>query len=83
MANALGGLRPEREDFVPVDLLGRDLSLAADWFSAGGGISDVDRAQEKKRASGRLVALGWSTPCRSRLPTRSGLPVPGLATSAA
>ena len=30
----IGWMRPEGKDFVPVDLLGRDLSPAADWLSA-------------------------------------------------
>jgi hypothetical protein len=30
----IGWMRPEGEGFVPVDLLGRDLSPATDWLSA-------------------------------------------------
>ena len=30
----IGWMRPEGDDFVPVDLLGRDLSSATDWLSA-------------------------------------------------
>jgi hypothetical protein len=34
-------MRPEREDFVPVDRLGRDLSPATDWFSAERELDEV------------------------------------------
>jgi hypothetical protein len=30
----VGWVRPEGEEFVPVDRLGRDLSAATDWLSA-------------------------------------------------
>lgn len=30
----MGWMRPEGESFVPVDLLGRDVSAATDWLSA-------------------------------------------------
>ena len=37
----IGWMRPEGEDFVPVDLLGRDLSSATDWLSAEHALSEA------------------------------------------
>lgn len=37
----LGWLRPEGEDWVPVSLLGREVSQAADWLTAEATLEDL------------------------------------------
>lgn len=82
----LGWMRPEGDGFVPVDLLGRDVGPASDWFDAaqaldGIGLGYLADPYELRRHEGSWVRvkLVEVTPAAVTVPEgwSSGIDAPG------